>query len=165
MLSFFQRLLAWLTGGPKTATPAATPSAPAAAPAATPAPASFPAPASGTVLVLKRSASGSQLHLGDQVVDCLEDPRSALAAGSYSLALRSDGGLHTAYLFRFPDLHKGMIQIQDPGSRNFRYLRLGEQSEDAQGGLVIAHIGHYLDLYVAITEPLLVGKSVQLQVG
>ncbi len=168
MLSFFQRIWTWLTGGTKVVIPPVNPPAPASGtPAAQPSsPASSTtSSAGGLVLELRRTAAGSQLRLGDQVVDCLEGPVSALAPGTYALALRAEGGLHAAYLFRFPELHKGMVQIQDSSSKQFRYLRLGEQREDAQGGLVIGHIGHYLDLYLALAEPLLAGKTAHLRVG
>lgn len=94
-----------------------------------------------------------------------EESAKRLAAGSYTLELREEGGLHSAYWFRFPDHHKGMIVIKDPTFDGFRYLRLGESAADTQGGIVIPNIGEYLDIYTRVADAISTGKHVSLVVS
>ncbi len=91
----------------------------------------------------------------------MEDADKLLAAGTYDLSLKTTGGLHSAYWFRFQDTHKGMLQIGDKS----RFIRLGESGGDAQGGIVIKQIDEYLGLYTKVADDLAAGKRVQLVVS
>ena len=116
-------------------------------------------------MTLQRSGGADGNLSGSlQEAATLEDPDSALPAGVYPLSLHREGGLNSAYWFRFPQHHKGMVQIAGPGPTR-RYLRLGESGQDAQGGVVIPDIGQYLDLYVKLAEDLEAGKSVSLKIS
>lgn len=112
--------------------------------------------------MLTRSAAAESGQAGTiGSANSLEDADKLLAAGTYDLSLKTSGGLHSAYWFRFQDTHKGMLQIGDKS----RFIRLGESGGDAQGGIVIQQIDEYLSLYTKVADELAAGKQVQLIVS
>ncbi len=164
MASFFERFLNWLLGRSSTNQPAVDPVTPIPSTPVRPS-----TPASTLTLTLARQSRGENqvsgtLAASGITASTLEHPVLMVPAGTYSLALRADGGLHSAYWFRFPEQHKGMIHLVDPTTKDFRYLRLGTTAPDAQGGVVIPQIGEYLDLYSYIAEKLQAGTAMTLVV-
>lgn len=166
MASIFQKFWQWLTG--KTSeTPAPSggyqtvpvsseePSSPTPDPVAT-------APSESTTITLARSDSSESGQAGTvDSANSLEDAGKLLPAGTYDLSLKTTGGLHSAYWFRFQDVHKGMLQIGDKS----KFIRLGESGTDAQGGIVIRQIDEYLTLYASVADKLEAGNKVQLVVS
>lgn len=166
MASIFQKFWQWLTG--KSSETPASSGGYQAVPVSTEQPASSAstsAPTGNTeaiAITLSRTAvseSGQAGTIGS--ANSLEDVDKLLPAGTYDLSLKTTGGLHSAYWFRFQEIHKGMLQIGDKS----RFIRLGESGSDAQGGVVIRQIDEYLTLYSDIAEKLAAGKQVQLVIS
>ena len=71
----------------------------------------------------------------------LEDPTrpekikgdTCIPPGLYQLKLRAEGGMHTRYSKRFPEIHKGMLWLT--GIENFEwvYLHCGQTTEHTEG--------------------------------
>lgn len=167
MASIFQKFWQWLTGK-SSETPAPSSGGYQAVPVTAEEPASSasePRPTGNTEVVsitLTRAAqseSGQTGTIGS--ANSLEDAEKLLPAGTYDLSLKTTGGLHSAYWFRFQDTHAGMLQIGDKS----RFIRLGESGKDAQGGIVIQQIDEYLSLYTKVVDDLTAGKQVQLIVS
>lgn len=165
MASIFQKFWQWLTG--KTADTPAPSGGYHAVPISPEEPSSSPDPVSttpseATTIALARSDSSESGQAGTVgSANSLEDAEKLLPAGTYDLSLKTTGGLHSAYWFRFQDVHKGMLQIGD----NSRFIRLGESGKDAQGGIVIQQIDEYLGLYTKVADDLAAGKRVQLVIS
>lgn len=60
-----------------------------------------------------------------------------IPAGTYPLKLRTEGGLHPKYAARFPDMHKGMLWIQDVPGFEFIYIHLGNDPDDSKGCILV----------------------------
>lgn len=167
MASIFQKFWQWLTGkSSETPTPSSggyqtvpVNTEEPASPVSEPAPTEKPEAVSITLTRSASSESGQAGTIGS--ANSLEEEGKLLAAGTYDLSLKTTGGLHSAYWFRFQDIHKGMLQIGDKS----RFIRLGESGGDAQGGIVIQQIDEYLALYTEVAEELAAGKQVQLIVS
>lgn len=114
------------------------------------------------VISLTREATSDAGQAGKiGAAHSVEDAEKLLEPGTYSLSLKTTGGLHSAYWFRFQDTHKGMLQIGEKA----RYIRLGETGKDAEGGIVIPQIDEYITLYTDAVENLSAGKEVQLVIS
>jgi len=70
----------------------------------------------------------------------LESSRDRADLGKYNLVLRKSGGLHATYGYRFGNMHKGMIQLDIPGSQNFRYLKIGNSVDDTDGSILVGKV-------------------------
>jgi hypothetical protein len=119
---------------------------------------------------------------GEQVCLALEEaPGKSLPAGTYKLALRTTGGKHTAYAYRFGDWHRGMIQILSPQSSEPRYIHIGNDAKYAYGSVLVGKEAPQADqtqtpreiwyseeaykaLYPRIADALAAGKLVQLTI-
>ena len=60
-----------------------------------------------------------------------------IPAGIYKLKLRTEGGFHKKYKKRFPDFHKGMIEIA--GVPNFEHVLIhcGNHDEHTKGCILV----------------------------
>jgi len=67
----------------------------------------------------------------------IEQTTNRADLGKYALILRSRGGLHATYGFRFKGLHKGMIQLVIGDSQDFRFIRTGNVAADSDGGIIL----------------------------
>lgn len=68
-----------------------------------------------------------------------------IPAGKYGVMLRTEGGFHTRYAKRFPDIHRGMLHIQDVPDFKWILIHCGNTDEDTAGCLLVGS--------QAITEP------------
>ena len=68
-----------------------------------------------------------------------------IPAGTYRVTLRTEGGHHSKYQRRFPDIHKGMLHLQDVPNFKWILIHCGNTDEDTAGCLLVG--SH------AITEP------------
>jgi hypothetical protein len=60
-----------------------------------------------------------------------------IPAGRYEILLRKFGGHHDHYSVRFPQLHKGMLWLQDvPGFRDI-LIHIGNTDDDSSGCLLV----------------------------
>jgi hypothetical protein len=61
-----------------------------------------------------------------------------IPAGTYDLQLRTEGGFHTRYTQKFPDIHEGMIHVQDVPGFKWILWHLGNDDDDTMGCLLVA---------------------------
>lgn len=102
-------------------------------------------------LYLKRFSHGSESTLGlllvNGVFECftLEDENrnekvfgeTRIPNGNYELELRKEGGFHTRYARRFPDLHKGMIHLKDVPNFEYVLIHIGNDDSDTAGCILV----------------------------
>ena len=85
------------------------------------------------------------LAVGSEVVWTLEDPKrkhkvygeTRIPAGRYKLKLRKEGGMHQRYSQRFPDMHQGMIWLQDVPMFEWVYIHIGNTPADTEGCILV----------------------------
>ena len=102
-----------------------------------------------------------------------------ISSGTYKISLRTDGGMHKKYKQRFPDIHKGMLWIQDVPHFDNILIHCGNTEKDTSGCLLLGDsqknnisypkgfVGDssqaYQRIYPQITEALKNGKEVTIQ--
>ena len=98
-------------------------------------------------LEVRRYAFGQDSTLShiyvDGVRECfgLEDERRAVKVkgetcippGRYEIKLRTDGGMHARYAERFPEIHKGMLWLQDVDNFQWIYFHIGNRDDHTDG--------------------------------
>ena len=62
---------------------------------------------------------------------------TAIPAGTYELGLRAEGGMTKRYARKFPDMHKGMIWLQDVPGFTWVYIHIGNFPEDTLGCILV----------------------------
>ena len=98
-------------------------------------------------LELVRYGYGEDSTLGrlsvDEEHECfvLEDERrdvkvpgeTCIPEGTYEVLLRAEGGLHEHYKDRFPELHQGMLWLQNVPDFTYVYLHIGNKESQTDG--------------------------------
>lgn len=79
----------------------------------------------------------------EPVAECftIEDERRAekvpgetcIPVGVYVIKLRTEGGLHQKYKARFPEMHRGMLWLQNVPGFTYVYLHIGNDDDDTEG--------------------------------
>ena len=145
---------------------------------------------------LKRYGFGNDSTLGklslvesqsnDRLCYTLEDERrevkvpgeTCIPTGTYELKLRTEGGMHSRYETRFPDIHKGMIHFQNVPDFTWIYLHVGNTDDDTEGCpllgtkavvdrdnfIVQYSVNAYKQVYPIISEPISMGERVAIHV-
>ncbi|GAB4404999.1 MAG: hypothetical protein OHK0039_05650 [Bacteroidia bacterium] len=88
---------------------------------------------------------GKLSHRGELLAYTIENPLTgdlpgealAIPAGDYPVRLRSEGGRHATYAFRFGDFHKGLLWICDVPSFEFPVIQLGNDALHAYGSITV----------------------------
>ena len=80
--------------------------------------------------------------LEDTVRDVKIKGRTAIPAGTYKLGINREGGMNTAYIKRFPDMHEGMIEIRAIPNFSLVYIHIGNTHEDTEGCLLVGTYFH-----------------------
>lgn len=102
-------------------------------------------------LIITRFSSGSDdtlglLHIEDKFAAfTLEDEfrtikvagETRIPAGTYRILLRNEGGLTEKYKQRFPDIHKGMLWLQDVPGFEWIYIHCGNKDEHTEGCILV----------------------------
>lgn len=60
-----------------------------------------------------------------------------IPAGVYDVNLRTTGGFHQRYLEKFPDFHKGMLQVMDVPDFEYILIHIGNTDDDTAGCLIL----------------------------
>ena len=60
-----------------------------------------------------------------------------IPAGRYKVSLRKEGGYHSRYQNRFPDIHRGMLHITDVPNFEWILIHCGNTDEDTGGCLLV----------------------------
>lgn len=102
-------------------------------------------------LLVQRYKSTPNATLGrlliDGVFECftLEDEFRAvkvkgetrIPAGTYKLALRTEGTTHFQYAKRFPEFHKGMLHVLNVPGFQWILIHIGNTEKDTEGCLLV----------------------------
>jgi len=83
--------------------------------------------------------------VGGTMVATLEDKirkekvygETAIPAGRYTLLLRNEGGKTLKYADRYPDMHEGMIWLQDVKGFTYVYIHVGNYPKDTLGCILV----------------------------
>lgn len=75
--------------------------------------------------------------LEDSVRDVKIKGSTAIPAGRYRLAFNRYGGMNARYKRRFPDLHRGMIELQNVPNFSYIYIHIGNTFADTEGCLLV----------------------------
>jgi len=62
--------------------------------------------------------------------------------GRYQIELRDEGGMTKRYKERFPDIHKGMLWLQDVPNFTFVYIHTGNTDDHSEGCLLVGDAQH-----------------------
>lgn len=102
-------------------------------------------------LTVKRIRQGknstlSEIYIGGEffcygLEDLVRDRKikgaTAIPAGAYRLKLNTYGGMNAKYKRRFPDLHRGMIELMDVPNYTYIYLHIGNNFGDTAGCILV----------------------------
>lgn len=108
------------------------------------------------LITVKRKISNADETLSaiyvDDDLECfgLEDERRSvkvdgetrIPAGLYPVKLRTEGGIHPRYAKNFPDIHKGMLWLQDVPGFEWIYIHIGNKDEHTAGCILVAQDAH-----------------------
>ena len=140
---------------------------------------------------VQRYSSGKRDTLGLFKIDCqfyaytLEDEyrtvkeygETRIPAGSYEIKLRAVGGFHERYKTKFPDMHKGMLELQDVPGFQYILIHIGNDEDDTAGCILVGNTannnlvegkkgfigdstGAYREIYPIIANKLSEGEKV-----
>lgn len=78
----------------------------------------------------------------------LEDPfhfvkipgETRIPNGRYRMKLRTYGGHHSKYKIKFPDIHKGMLQVMDVPNYTDILIHIGNFVTDTEGCLLVGDV-------------------------
>jgi len=70
--------------------------------------------------------------------------RTAVPKGNYRLQLNTYGSMNVKYRKKFPDWHRGMLEIIDIPNYNYVYIHIGNYHSDTKGCLLV---GEYYKSY------------------
>lgn len=62
--------------------------------------------------------------------------KTRIPEGTYRIKLRTSGRLHEKYSKLFPDMHKGMLELQNVPGFTFIYIHIGTTEDDTLGCLL-----------------------------
>ncbi|MEM7374263.1 MAG: DUF5675 family protein [Bacteroidota bacterium] len=154
-------------------------------------------PAQEVLLEIKRTSSGTidtlgELYLnGEFVCYTLENPIApdgqvpteslAIPAGTYPISLSNQGGKHATYQYKFGDLHKGLLAIEDVPGFDLLHIHIGNEVRYTYGSIIVGTSFEraepdsrrkvlysekaYLELYQQIVDLLESGATVKLKIG
>lgn len=61
--------------------------------------------------------------------------KEKIPGGRYEIKLRTEGGFHLNYTKRFPDMHKGILELQDVPGFKYILVHIGNTPKDTRGCL------------------------------
>lgn len=62
-----------------------------------------------------------------------------IAEGEYEIKYRKEGGHHTEYGKKFPDIHKGMLELQHVPNFQFILIHIGNTDKDTDGCILVGN--------------------------
>jgi hypothetical protein len=60
-----------------------------------------------------------------------------IPAGTYAIKLRTEGGFHQRYKEKFPNMHRGMLHVQDVPGFEYILIHIGNTDKDTAGCLLV----------------------------
>lgn len=74
--------------------------------------------------------------------------KTRIPAGHYDVRLRTEGGMSPKYAERFPDIHQGMLWLQDVPEFDWVYLHIGNRAVHTEGCLLVAYTADRLQGFI-----------------
>lgn len=62
-----------------------------------------------------------------------------IPAGVYEVRLRAEGGHHKRYAEKFPDIHRGMLHLQDVPGFKWILIHIGNTDDDTAGCILVGN--------------------------
>jgi hypothetical protein len=81
--------------------------------------------------------------LEDQAQEVKVMAETRIPAGVYPIKLRTVGSFHPRYAAKFPDIHKGMLWLQDVPGFEWIYIHMGNTDDHTSGCLLVALQGRF----------------------
>jgi hypothetical protein len=96
--------------------------------------------------------------------------------GSYKIKLRTKGGFHNRYKKRFPQFHKGMLELQDVPNFKYILIHCGNTDKDTAGCILVGQKvskhdtlvkskDAYISLYKKVIAAIEKGEEVVLNIS
>ncbi|MFD2556902.1 DUF5675 family protein [Sphingobacterium tabacisoli] len=82
--------------------------------------------------------------LEDLVRDVKIKGKTAIPAGTYRLGINKHGTMNERYKVKFPEMHRGMIEILDIPNYSAVYIHIGNYHSETSGCLLV---GEYFKRY------------------
>jgi len=117
--------------------------------------------------------------LEDQFQAVKVSGETRIPLGEYKIELRKEGGFHNRYSSKFPDMHKGMLQIMDVPGFEYVLIHVGNDDDDTAGcillgdsctqnvtrkGFIGSSVAAYKRVYVEILDAMQNGEEVTLTI-
>lgn len=144
-------------------------------------------------LLLRRFSTSGDDTLGilhvDDVWQCytLEDEartvkvfgETRIPDGTYKIILRTVGGFHKRYTKRYPDMHKGMLWLQDVPNFEYILIHTGNRDDDTAGCILVGSSANdntvdegriggsrnaYKKMYPIVAKAILDGEDVDIKI-
>lgn len=102
-----------------------------------------------------------------------------IAADTYRILLRTEGGMHEEYKKKFPDFHKGMLWLQNVKNFQYVYIHIGNDDKDTDACILVGNtlkenvtgrgflsesIPAYKRIYPPIANELIKGNVVTIEI-
>jgi|TARA_Y100000310_G_scaffold12531_2_gene12901 hypothetical protein len=94
-----------------------------------------------------------------------------IPAGAYKVGIRDVGGFHNRYTRKFPDFHKGMLEIKDVPNFKYILIHIGNTDGNTDGCLLVGKgcdttnelrvnnsTGAYKDIYKQVIDSAVCGE-------
>lgn len=102
--------------------------------------------------------------------------RTRIPAGTYKIKLRNEGTLTQKYAQKFPDIHRGMLWLQNVPGFEYIYIHLGNTADDSEGCILLGSSVNYItgfqgesvpayrDVYTLLSNQILAEDDVELTI-
>jgi hypothetical protein len=102
--------------------------------------------------------------------------RTRIPAGTYRVKLRNEGNLTRKYADKFPDIHRGMLWLQNVPNFEYIYIHLGNTAEDSEGCILVGNtlnfetgfqgetVPAYKSLYTLVANQILNEDDVEITI-
>lgn len=114
--------------------------------------------------------------LEDEERDVKVKHETAIPEGIYDIKLRTVGGFHERYSKRYPEIHKGMLELQDVPNFKYILIHVGNDDDNTSGCILVGnkadatkeYIGSSSDAYKALYPKVLkaieAGEDVKIKI-
>lgn len=96
--------------------------------------------------------------------------------GTFEVKLRTEGTHNEEYAKKFPDIHKGMLHLQDVPNFQYILIHIGNSNADSEGcilvgnqsvksGSLVDSTNAYKELYKKIAPVLIKGEKVTIKIS
>jgi len=75
--------------------------------------------------------------LEDEPRDVKVNGETRIPAGEYKIGIRDTGGFHGRYSKKFPNIHKGMLQVLNVPNFEYILIHVGNTDDDTAGCLLL----------------------------